>query len=217
LIDAKDHRKVYCSVNTLHTLQRGVKRNRYGYRPGPVARWESNRNRLRCRDRCTGSGFEPARGSSRTGSRRFRVEPTRRPIGRRRRTGSGFWQQDLPGLSSRQRMVPCSQVRRDLELSPGTPLEAWGGFRLSIQGNLLQAPNLRCAAVHIHEKLTVLDMRENRVVWTVDFPVLRSLLQAAWSPDSRQLAYVSASGIVDVWDLAAGRVVEHWTSASVPL
>jgi hypothetical protein len=38
----------------------------------------------------------------------------------------------------------------------------------------------------------------------------------AWSPDSGRVAYVSASGVVDVWDLAASRVIEHWTAASIP-
>ncbi len=90
--------------------------------------------------------------------------------------------------------------------------------RLAIpyQGIPLQSSDLRYAALRMNEKLTVWDMQENRVLWTVDFPVARSLSQVAWSPDSRQLAYVSASGVVDVWDLAASRVIEHWTAASIP-
>ena len=84
------------------------------------------------------------------------------------------------------------------------------------QGSFLQSPNLRYVALRFYEQLSVWDMQDNRALYTVDFSVQRSLSQVAWSPDSRRLAYVSASGAVDVWDLAADRVVEHWTSASVP-
>jgi WD40 repeat protein len=84
------------------------------------------------------------------------------------------------------------------------------------QGSFLQSPNLRYVVLRLYEKLTVWDMQENRTLYAVDFPVARQLSQVAWSPDSGRVAYVSASGVVDVWDLAASRVIEHWTAASIP-
>jgi WD40 repeat protein len=87
------------------------------------------------------------------------------------------------------------------------PLRLW---------NVLQSPDYRYAALRGDSKdLVVWDTQENRVLWTVDFPGNRTLSQVVWSPDSHQLAYVSGTGAVEIWDLPSRKVVERWIAADI--
>ncbi len=96
-----------------------------------------------------------------------------------------------------------------VRLATPIPLRIW---------SILQSPDYRYAALCGDNKdLIVWDTQEDRVLWTANFPIGRSLMQVAWSPDSQQLAYVSDVGVVDIWDLHLGRVVARWTDPNPPI
>ena len=70
-----------------------------------------------------------------------------------------------------------------------------------------QSPDLRYAVVGENETWHIQDLRGDPPS-SVTLPNVGGRI--VWSPDSKQVAYLTTTQELNLWDVAAGRVVEHW-------